>query len=68
MGPEGTIIIRKVTVVRHLGPDLLVDSGLNDGDRVCLTALPGLVDGMKVLSKEAQPPALTEDSKPNVLP
>ncbi|MCB1241341.1 MAG: efflux RND transporter periplasmic adaptor subunit [Verrucomicrobiales bacterium] len=68
VGPDDTIVIRKVTVVRHLGTDLLVDSGLKDGDRVCLTALPGLVDGMKVLSKEAQPPALTEDSKPNVLP
>ena len=39
---------RQVKVVRADGGDLLVSEGLQDGDRICMTALAAPVDGMTV--------------------
>jgi RND family efflux transporter MFP subunit len=53
------IRVREVQTVRADGADLLVSSGLKDGERVCTTALATAVDGMEVrvinrIEQEAQ--------------
>lgn len=40
--------IRQVRVVRREGEVAIVAEGLNQGERVCLTALPDVIDGMEV--------------------
>lgn len=45
---DDRIRFREVTVVWSDLPDLVVRDGLEDGDRICLTALPFAVEGAKV--------------------
>jgi len=44
---------QKVEIIRPDGLDLLVSSGLKNGDRVCLTALASPVEGMEVRTLKA---------------
>jgi len=50
---------QKVEIIRPDGLDLLVSSGLKNGDRVCLTALASPVEGMEVRTLKAQPSTST---------
>ncbi|MEW6428316.1 MAG: efflux RND transporter periplasmic adaptor subunit [Thermodesulfobacteriota bacterium] len=42
------IAIRRVRIARYEGDDAWIDGGLDHGDRVVLTALSGVADGMKI--------------------
>lgn len=46
--PDDRIRFRKVDVVHRDGDDVFVSSGLENGDRVCITELPDLVEGTHV--------------------
>ena len=45
---EDCIRVRKVGVLRLDSESAFVDSGLNDGDRVCVSTVAAVVDGMRV--------------------
>ncbi|WP_216098642.1 efflux RND transporter periplasmic adaptor subunit [Pseudomaricurvus albidus] len=40
--------VRPVTVLRHQGDEAIISSGLMDGDRVCVSPISIVVDGMQV--------------------
>lgn len=46
---------KRVEIIRPDGPDLLVSGGLENGDRICLTALASPVEGMEVRTLTEQP-------------
>ncbi len=50
---QNRLRFQRVEIVRADGGDLLVSSGLKNGDRVCLTTLAAPVDGMEVLTTPA---------------
>ncbi len=53
--PEGTLQVRPVQVVRPLKEEVLVRVELAEGERIILTPLSGVSDGMKVrLAEEAR--------------
>jgi len=45
---ENRLRFRDVNVVRRTGNEVVIDTGLTTGDRVCLTALAAVTDGMQV--------------------
>ncbi|NOY53090.1 MAG: efflux RND transporter periplasmic adaptor subunit [Deltaproteobacteria bacterium] len=51
-GQGDQLTIRKVDVVRKEREKVMIDRGLQDGDRVVLTALSGVVEGMKLRLRE----------------
>jgi RND family efflux transporter MFP subunit len=53
--PEGILRVRPVQVVRPLKEEVLVRAELSEGERIILTSLSGVSDGMKVrVAEEAQ--------------
>jgi RND family efflux transporter MFP subunit len=56
-GEDGLLHIRKVGVVRRERQQVLVDKGLAAGDRIVLTLLGGVAEGLKlrIATPEAQP-------------
>lgn len=48
VGPDGRLSLRDVEVLRATREEIVVASGLEDGDRVVLTRLDVMVDGMTV--------------------
>lgn len=46
--PENTMDIREVTVLRTEDDDVIISKGLNPGERICLSPLNIVTDGMKV--------------------
>lgn len=56
-GDDGLLHVRKITVARRERDQVLVSSGIEDGDRIVLTLLGGVAEGMKlrVAPAEAQP-------------
>ena len=57
---QNRLRFQRVTVVRPDGRDLLVSSGLKDGDKICSTALSSPVEGMEVRILEDSPPPTPE--------
>jgi RND family efflux transporter MFP subunit len=55
---EGRLAIRPVEVLRRTRDEVVIGSGLKDGDQVILTYLPGAAPGMKLRPMER--PAATE--------
>lgn len=61
-GPDEVLVVdeedrlrfRRVRVVRADGEEVLVDSGLEAGERVCLSPLDTVVDGMRVRTDPAE--------------
>ena len=53
---DDTLERRTVTVSRVSGDEVVVESGLEDGDRVIITALPDAVDGTRLKVRGATPP------------
>ena len=52
---------RAVSILRIYDDDAYIDGGLNKGDRVCITALQAVVDGMRVevlAAESADPPGV----------
>jgi RND family efflux transporter MFP subunit len=49
---EDRLRLREVKVLRALPEDMLLKSGLEEGDRVCLSLVDAPVDGMKVLIRD----------------
>ncbi len=47
---------RTVTVLRRQGNEAIVTSGLDEGERICLTPLEAVVEGMEVKVQEPKPP------------
>jgi multidrug efflux system membrane fusion protein len=58
---QNRLRFQQVEIIRADGTDLLVSSGLKDGDRVCRTSLSSPSDGMEVriLASDASPTAAT---------
>jgi RND family efflux transporter MFP subunit len=48
VGNDGRLYFRKVAVARVQGQDVLIKSGLNDGEMVVITPLKAVTDGMAV--------------------
>jgi len=46
--------LRKVTVRRRCGEEVIISSGLEKGERICATQVDPLVEGMAVLVKEEE--------------
>ena len=42
---------RNIEIIRRSGEEVVVGSGLSRGERLCLTALPAVTDGMQVRTK-----------------
>jgi len=57
---EDRIRLREVKVIFNDLPNLVVSGGLEEGERVCLTALPFAIDGSLVEPRERITP---EESK-----
>lgn len=55
IGPDGTVIARPLQVSRAIGDQWLVESGLEDGDRVIVEGLQKIRPGMPVNAVEAAP-------------
>ncbi len=52
---DGELAIRPVHVLRLQGDEAWIDQGIDTGDRLVLTSLSGVANGMKVRIREAQP-------------
>jgi len=59
--PDGRVLIvdgedrlrfREVRIMRTMGETVIVEAGLDGGDRVCTTPLSAVIDGMKVVVRE----------------
>lgn len=61
---QNRLRFRRVEVIRADGTDLLVSSGLENGDRICRTTLAAPVEGMEVRPIEASPPANAAATRP----
>lgn len=57
------IRIRPVKVLRRAGEEVLVLSGIEPGERVCLTQLSDLIEGMVVDPREVEPPSANESEQ-----
>ncbi len=57
---DARLFFRQVGIVKYEREMVIIDSGLNAGDRVCLSALDASVDGMQVRTVDDAPPP--EDS------
>jgi multidrug efflux pump subunit AcrA (membrane-fusion protein) len=51
---ENRLRLRQVKVLRGLPEDVLLKSGLEQGDRVCLSLVDVPVDGMKVRVRDVE--------------
>ena len=56
VAPDQTLTTRPVTILRTEREDVLVSSGLEDGEQLCITALAAVIEGMevKVVSHDGQ--------------
>jgi RND family efflux transporter MFP subunit len=59
---ENRLRIRPVEVLRTQGDEVVIGSGLEAGERVCISPLPGAVDGMEV--RIAQDAAAVAELRP----
>jgi hypothetical protein len=50
---NGVVHLRKVTIVRDLGKEVEINSGVKQGDQVILNPAVDLVDGSKVRSGQS---------------
>lgn len=57
VGDDGTITTRQVDILRTERDDVLVSSGLEDGEQLCITALAAVIEGMdvKVVTRDGRP-------------
>ncbi|MDF1740113.1 MAG: efflux RND transporter periplasmic adaptor subunit [Verrucomicrobiales bacterium] len=66
--PDNKLRFRNVTVLHREGDTVYVTAGLSPGERVCLTELPDMVEGMsvevKMVSSDSDQPETT-DEKPS---
>ena len=44
--------MKKVTVLRQFKEEVVITHGLNPGDRIIYSPLPGAIDGMEITIKE----------------
>jgi RND family efflux transporter MFP subunit len=51
---ESRLRFREVSVLRATRTEIIVDGGLDDGDRVCLSSLVAVTDGMRVRTEDEQ--------------
>jgi hypothetical protein len=56
VAPDQTLTTRPVKILRTEREDVLVSSGLEDGEQLCVTALAAVIEGMevKVVSRDGQ--------------
>lgn len=66
VSPDNTLQFREVNVIFREGDTVYVSSGLQNGDRLCLTELPSMITGLKVEPKTAAP-ASPESGTPPAL-
>ena len=52
ISPDSTIEIRKINILKIENNDVLIDSGIKNGELICLTNLDVLYNGMSVNYKE----------------
>ena len=66
--PDNKLRIREVTVMRREGDAVIVSAGLRDRERVCLTELPGMIEGTEVSPKlkAAEEPGDEEKKSPKL--
>lgn len=57
VAPDQTLKTRQVEVLRTERENVLVSTGLKDGEQLCVTALAAVIEGMevKVVSRDGQP-------------
>ena len=51
--PDNKLRFRNVTVLHREGDTVYVSDGLSPGEKICLTELPDMVEGMSVETKVA---------------
>ncbi|MFW6151984.1 MAG: hypothetical protein ACOC6C_03315, partial [Verrucomicrobiota bacterium] len=55
---EGRLDIRKVNIIRYQQGKVIIDKGLENGDRVVVSRIPTPIHGMKLKTgKQAEPRA-----------
>jgi len=67
VGPDDRLRVRPVTVLRRSGDRVVVTDGLAAGERVCVSTLQAVVDGMPVRTA-ASPPSAIASGPPEPAP
>jgi len=66
--PDNKLRFREVTLLRREGENVFVSGGLKKGEQLCLTELPGMIEGSSVTTRpwqpEATPPVAESITKP----
>ncbi len=65
---DNRLKFRTVTVLRRQGDEAIVTSGLDNGERICLTPLEAVVEGMEVRVQDAEVEEPEEAPKPTLPP
>lgn len=55
--PDNKLRFREVTLLRREGENVFVSGGLKKGEQLCLTELPGMIEGSSVTTRPWQPDA-----------
>jgi membrane fusion protein, multidrug efflux system len=63
VGPDNKVVLRTIQATRATGDRWVVDSGLNDGDRVMVAGIQKVQPGMLVSAVESQTPATPVPAK-----
>jgi len=63
VGPDNKVVLRTIQATRATGDRWVVDSGLNDGDRVIVAGIQKVQPGMLVSAVESQTPATPVPAK-----
>lgn len=54
VGPDNRLKFRTVTVLRRQGDEAIVTAGLDQGERICLTPIEAVIEGMEVKIREIE--------------
>lgn len=60
---QGELEIRQVEVALRRRDSVLIQAGLEDGDRVVTSSLPAALPGMRLQAVEAEPASLRADEE-----
>ncbi len=60
VGPDNRLKFRTVNVLRRQGDEAIVTAGLDQGERICLTPIEAVIEGMEVKIREVEEPEEAE--------
>lgn len=64
VNPDNTVSLRPVKVVRTEADEVVIGGGLEAGERVAVSPLPNVIDGMEVMIAGQKDAEVEEDDKP----